>query len=100
MTQRDIAEQLKADKGGKMLGFLRNWSAKSVKDHTGGHRLAEPLPGAGLPFRFYGRHPHRVKEDQRYVTKVADVVLGIRMDRKNILGVCIGEHESSEFWRP
>jgi len=33
------------------------------------------------------------------VTKAAYVVLGITMDgRKDILGVWIGEHESSKFW--
>ena len=42
---------------------------------------------------------YKVKEDHRYVTKAAYVVLGITMDgRKDILGVWIGEHESSKFW--
>lgn len=41
---------------------------------------------------------YKVKEDHRYVTKAAYVVLGITMDgRKDILGVWIGEHESSNF---
>ena len=42
---------------------------------------------------------YKVKEDHRYVTKPAYVVLGITMDgRKDFLGVWIGEHESSKFW--
>jgi len=42
---------------------------------------------------------YKVREDHRYVTKAAYVVLGIAMDgRKDILGVWIGEHESSKFW--
>ena len=42
---------------------------------------------------------YKVKEDHRYVTKAAYVVLGITMDgQKDILGVWIGEHESSKFW--
>ena len=42
---------------------------------------------------------YKVTEDHRYVTKAAYVVLGITMDgRKDILGVWIGEHESSKFW--
>ena len=42
---------------------------------------------------------YKVKEDYRYVTKAAYVVLGITIDgRKDILGVLIGEHESSKFW--
>ena len=42
---------------------------------------------------------YKVKKDHRYITKAAHVVLGITMDgRKDILGVWIGEHESSKFW--
>ena len=42
---------------------------------------------------------YKVKEDHRYVTKAAYVVLGITLEgRKDILGVWIGEHESSKFW--
>ena len=43
---------------------------------------------------------YKVKEDRRYVTKAVCVVPGITMDgTKDILGVWIGEHESSRFWR-
>ena len=42
---------------------------------------------------------YKVKEDHRYITKAAYVVLGIQMDgRKDILGVWIGENESAKFW--
>jgi len=42
---------------------------------------------------------YKVREDHRYVTKAAYVVLGVTMDgRKDILGAWIGEHESSKFW--
>lgn len=42
---------------------------------------------------------YKVKENYQYITKAAYVVLGIRMDsRKEILGVWIGENESSKFW--
>jgi transposase-like protein len=38
-------------------------------------------------------------EDHRYITKAAYVVLGINMEGgKYILGIWIGEHESSKFW--
>lgn len=41
---------------------------------------------------------YKVKEDHRYMTKAAYLVLGITMDgRKDILGVWIGEHESRKF---
>lgn len=40
---------------------------------------------------------YKAKEDHRYITKA--VVLGINMEgRKDILGIWIGEHESSKFW--
>ena len=51
------------------------------------------------PFIFMDAIHYKVKEDHRYMTKAAYVVLGITMDgRKDILGVWIGEHESSKFW--
>lgn len=51
------------------------------------------------PFVFMDAIHYKVKEDHRYITKAAYVVLGITMDgRKDILGVWIGEHESSKFW--
>ena len=51
------------------------------------------------PFIFMDAIHYKVKEDHSYVTKAAYVVLGITMDgRKDILGVWIGEHESSKFW--
>ena len=54
---------------------------------------------AVYPFVFMDAIHYKVREDHRYVTKAAYVVLGIAMDgRKDILGVWIGEHESSKFW--
>ena len=50
------------------------------------------------PFIFMDAIHYKVKEDHRYATKAAYVVLGITMDgRKDILGVWIGEHESSKL---
>ena len=58
------------------------------------NRLLESV----YPFIFMDAIHYKVKEDHRYVTKAAYVVLGITMDgRKDILGVWIGEHESSKF---
>ena len=54
---------------------------------------------AVYPFVFMDAIHYKVKEDHHYVTKAAYVVLGITMDGwKDILGVWIGEHESSKFW--
>lgn len=51
------------------------------------------------PFIFMDAIHYKVKDNHQYVTKTAYVVLGINMDgNKDILGVWIGEHESSKFW--
>ncbi len=54
---------------------------------------------AVYPFVFMDAIHYKVKEDRRYVTKAAYVVLGITMDgTKDIPGLWDGEHEGSEFW--
>jgi len=51
------------------------------------------------PFVFLDAIHYKVKENHQYQTKAAYVVMGITMDgTKDILGVWIGEHESSKFW--
>ena len=51
------------------------------------------------PFVFLDAIHYKVKGNHQYQTKAAYVVLGITMDgTKDILGVWIGEHESSKFW--
>ena len=42
---------------------------------------------------------YKIKENHQYITKAAYVVLGINLDgQKDILGIWIGENESSKFW--
>lgn len=54
---------------------------------------------AVYPFVFLDAIHYKVKQDHPYQTKAAYVVLGVTMDgTKDILGVWIGEHESSKFW--
>ena len=51
------------------------------------------------PLIFIDAILYGVKDQHQDLTKAAYVVLGIDMDgNKDILGVWIGEHESSEFW--
>jgi len=51
------------------------------------------------PFVFMDAIHYKVKENHQYVTKAVYVVLGINLDsQKDILGVWIGENESSKFW--
>lgn len=51
------------------------------------------------PFVFMDAIHYKVKENHQYVAKAAYVVLGINLDgQKDILGIWIGENESSKFW--
>ena len=92
MNQRDIAEQIKSlydvDISPELVTKI---SEKIMPEVTAWqNRPLEPVMNA---------IHYKVKEDHRYVTKAAYVVLGITMDgQKDILGVWIGEHESSKFW--
>ena len=97
MSQRDIAEQIKSlydvDISPELVTKI---SEKIMPEVTAWHnRPLEPV----YPFIFMDAIHYKVKEDHRYVTKAAYVVLGITMGgQKDILGVWIGEHESSKFW--
>ena len=54
---------------------------------------------AVYPFVFMDAIHYKVKENHQYITKAAYVVLGINFDcQKDILGIWIGENESSKFW--
>lgn len=50
------------------------------------------------PFVFMDAIHYKVKGNHQYITKAAYVVLGVQTDEhKNILGVWIGENESTKF---
>ncbi len=97
MSQRDIAEQIKELYDVEIsLELVTKISEKIMPEVTVWQNL--PLEKV-YPFVFMDAIHYKAKEDHRYVTKAAYVVLGITMDgRKDILGVWIGEHESSKFW--
>lgn len=51
------------------------------------------------PFVFMDAIHYKIRENHQIVTKAAYVVLGITMDGyKEILGIWIGQNESSKFW--
>ena len=97
MSQRDIAEQIKELYDVEISPELvTKISEKIMPEVTAWQN--RPLEKV-YPFVFMDAIHYKVKEEHRYVTKAAYVVLGITMDgRKDILGVWIGEHESSKFW--
>ena len=97
MSQRDSAEQIKELYGVEIsLELVTKISEKIMPEVTAWqNRPLEPV----YPFVFMDAIHYKVREDRRYVTKAAYVVLGVTMDgRKDILGVWIGEHENSKFW--
>ena len=97
MSQRDIAEQIKELYDVEISpDLVTKISEKIMPEVTAWQN--RPLE-AVYPFIFMDAIHYKVREDHRYVTKAAYVVLGITMDdRKDILGVWIGGHESSKFW--
>ena len=97
MSQRDIAEQIKELYNVEISPELVTKITEKIMPEVTAWQN-RPLE-AVYPFAFMDAIHYKVKEDHRYVTKAAYVVLGITMDgRKDILGVWIGEHESSKFW--
>ena len=92
MSQRDIAEQIKELYGVEISPELVTKITEKIMPEVTAWQN-RPLE-AVYPFIFMDAIHYKVKEDHRYVTKAAYVVLGITMDgRKDILGVWIGEHE-------
>ena len=97
MSQRDISEQIKnlydVDISAELVSKI---SEKIMPEVTAWQN--RPLE-AVYPFVFLDAIHYKVKQDHQYQSKAAYVVLGITMDgKKDILGVWIGEHESSKFW--
>ena len=97
MSQRDISEQIKEMYDVEISSELVTKITEKIMPEVTAWQN-RPLEKV-YPFIFMDAIHYKVKEDHRYVTKAAYVVLGITMDgRKDILGVWIGEHESSKFW--
>lgn len=97
MSQRDIAEQIKELYDVEISPELVTKICEKIMPEVTAwqNRPLEPV----YPFIFMDDIHYKVKEDHRYITKAAYVVLGVTMDgRKDILGIWIGEHESSKFW--
>ena len=97
MSQRDIAEQIKnlydVEISPELVSKI---SEKIMPDVTAWQN--RPLE-AVYPFVFMDAIHYKVKENHQYITKAAYVVLGINLDgQKDILGIWIGENESSKFW--
>ena len=97
MSQRDIAEQIKNLYDVEISPELVSKISEKIMPEVNEWQN-RPLE-AVYPFVFMDAIHYKVKENHQYITKAAYVVLGINMEgSKDILGIWIGEHESSKFW--
>ena len=97
MSQRDIAEQIKNLYDVEISPELVSKISEKIMPEVNEWQN-RPLEEV-YPFVFMDAIHYKVKENHQYITKAAYVVLGINMEgSKDILGIWIGEHESSKFW--
>ena len=97
MSTKDISEQIKNLYGIEISSELVSKISEKIMPQVTEWQ-ARPLE-AIYPFVFMDAIHYKVREDHRIVTKAAYVVLGINLDGyKEILGIWIGENESSKFW--
>jgi len=97
LSQRDIAEQIKALYDVEISPELVSKISEKIMPEVTAWQN-RPLD-AVYPFVFLDAIHYKVKENHQYVTKAAYVVLGINTGgRKDILGIWIGQHESAKFW--
>ncbi|ABW20156.1 IS256 family transposase [Alkaliphilus oremlandii] len=97
MSTRDIHEQIKDIYGievsAEMVSKITDSILPSIKEWQ--HRSLDPI----YSFVFLDAIHYKVREDGQIKMKAAYVVLGINVDGyKDILGIWIGENESSKFW--
>ena len=97
MSQRDISEQIKSLYDVDISDGLVSKITEKIMPEVSAWQ-SRPLELV-YPFVFMDAIHYKVKENNQFVTKAAYVVLGITLEgNKEILGIWIGEHESSKFW--
>jgi transposase-like protein len=97
MTTRDISEQVKSlydiDISPELVSKITEKIMPQVTEWQ--NRPLEEV----YPFVFMDAIHYKIRENHQIVTKAAYVVLGINMEGyKEILGIWIGQNESSKFW--
>lgn len=69
----------------KLIPLIEEWQSRPL----------DPI----YPFIFLDAIHYSVREEKRIIKKAAYVVLGITLEgKKDILGIYIGENETSKFW--
>jgi len=97
MSQRDISEQIKNLYGVEISPELVSKISERILPQITEWQN-RPLEET-YPFVFMDAIHYKVRDEGRIVSKAAYVVLGVNMDGcKEILGIWIGESESSKFW--
>ena len=97
MSQRDISEQIKNLYDVEISPELVSKISEKIMPEVAAWQN-RPLDSI-YPFVFMDAIHYKVKENHQYITKAAYVVLGVNMEgNKDILGVWIGQNESSKFW--
>jgi len=97
MSQRNISEQIKNLYDVEISPELVSKISEKIMPEVTAWQN-RPLESV-YPFVFMDAIHYKVKENHQYITKAAYVVLGVNMEgNKDILGVWIGENESSKFW--
>lgn len=97
MSTRDIHEQVKdlygIEVSADMVSKITDKIIPQMNEWK--NRPLEPI----YPFIFLDAIHYKVREDGQIKNKAAYVVLGVTLDGyKDILGIWIGENESSKFW--
>ncbi len=97
MPQKDISEQIKNLYDVEISdGLVSKIVDKITPDVTTWQN--RPLESV-YPFVFMDAIHYKFKENHQYITKAANIVLGIQKNgKKNILEVWIGKNESVKFW--
>lgn len=97
MSTRDIHDQIKDLYGieisAEMVSKITDRLAPEIREWQ--NRPLERL----YPFVFMDAIYYKIREDSHIINKAAYVVLGVTIEgNKDILGIWIGETESSKFW--
>jgi putative transposase len=97
MSTRDIEEQIREIYGisisAEMVSIITDRIVPEIKEWQ--QRPLDPI----YPFVFLDAIHYKIKDDGRVLNRAAYVVLGVTIEgNKDILGIWIGENESSKFW--
>ena len=97
MSTRDIHDQIKdiygIDLSAEMVSKITERIVPEIREWQ--NRPLDPI----YPFVFMDAIHYKIRDNGSVVSKAAYVVLGISIEgNKDILGIWIGESESSKFW--